>query len=640
MFVLGDVPVDDTLYCPFDTFDSDGASVTITGLAVTDIEIYKNGSVTQRASDNGYALLDTDGIDFDGAVGLHGFSVDLSDNSDAGFYVAGSTYWINVNAITVDSQTVRFTYHFTIGKLLRPTTAGRTLDVTANGEAGLDLDNTSGTLDAAQLGADCITSAKIADDAFVAANFATGAFTADAFAADALVAATFATGAFTADAFAANALVAATFAADFLTAAKIADDAISSEHLNTGVLTADAFAADALIAATFATGALTADAFAADALVAATFAASSLDGKGDWNTVVPDAAGVAPTSAEITDDVWDEPLTGASHNGATTAGRRLRQANLGQAIADEGTAQAGGNNTITLADTAEDTIDDLYHEAWCSIVAGTGAGQVRFILSYVASTRVATIHAPWEVNPAADSEYVVHGNAASNLHAIQDETQSVTDFKDFVDAGYDPNTNKVQGVVLVDTTTTNTDMVGTDGANTTVPDVAGTAASLHSTTDGLVTTVDTVVDGIKAVTDNLPDSGALTTIGTDTARLTAARAAVLTDWINGGRLDLLLDAIIADLPNAPTKNTALANFPFLMVLTSDHVTGATGLTVTAQRSIDGGAYGNCANSVSEVGNGSYKISLAGSDLDGDTIMLKFTAATADARFIGIATQPT
>jgi len=55
--------------------------------------------------------------------------------------------------------------------------------------------------------------------------------------------------------------------------------------------------------------------------------------------------------------------------------------------------------------------------------------------------------------------------------------------------------------------------------------------------------IDTVVDAIKAITDNLPDSGALTTIGTDTARLTAARAAVLTDWINGGRLDLLLDAV-------------------------------------------------------------------------------------------------
>lgn len=55
--------------------------------------------------------------------------------------------------------------------------------------------------------------------------------------------------------------------------------------------------------------------------------------------------------------------------------------------------------------------------------------------------------------------------------------------------------------------------------------------------------LDLLLDAIKAVTDLLPDAGALTTIGTDTARLTAVRAAVLTDWINGGRLDLLLDAI-------------------------------------------------------------------------------------------------
>lgn len=42
------------------------------------------------------------------------------------------------------------------------------------------------------------------------------------------------------------------------------------------------------------------------------------------------------------------------------------------------------------------------------------------------------------------------------------------------------------------------------GANTTVPDVAGVAAGLHNATDSLITIVDTVVDAIKAKTDNLP----------------------------------------------------------------------------------------------------------------------------------------
>jgi hypothetical protein len=105
---FGYVPAGTTLYVPFHTFNAAGASVTISGLAITDIEIYKNGSVTQRASDNGYALLDTDGIDFDGLTGIHGFSIDTSDNSDSGFYAAGSTYWVVVSAVTVDSQTVSF----------------------------------------------------------------------------------------------------------------------------------------------------------------------------------------------------------------------------------------------------------------------------------------------------------------------------------------------------------------------------------------------------------------------------------------------------------------------------------------------------------------------------------------------------
>jgi hypothetical protein len=97
-----------TLRIPFSSYDSNGASVTLTGLAVTDIEIYKDGSVTQRASDAGFTLLDTDGIDFDGITGIHGFSIDLSDNTDSGFYAVGSQYWIVVSAVTIDGQTVSF----------------------------------------------------------------------------------------------------------------------------------------------------------------------------------------------------------------------------------------------------------------------------------------------------------------------------------------------------------------------------------------------------------------------------------------------------------------------------------------------------------------------------------------------------
>jgi hypothetical protein len=103
---LGAVPAGSTIYIPFASYDAAGASATLSGLATTDIELYKNGSATARASDNGYALLDTDGIDFNAKTGINGFSVDLNDNSDAGFYVVGGFYWVVVASVTIATQTV------------------------------------------------------------------------------------------------------------------------------------------------------------------------------------------------------------------------------------------------------------------------------------------------------------------------------------------------------------------------------------------------------------------------------------------------------------------------------------------------------------------------------------------------------
>jgi hypothetical protein len=113
---LGDFTVGSTVYVPFNTFSSDdpSASMTITGLAVTDIEIYKNGNTTQRASDSGYTLLDTDGIDFDGITGIHGFSIDTSDDTTGGFFVGGADYWIVISSITLDGATINFVRSFSI----------------------------------------------------------------------------------------------------------------------------------------------------------------------------------------------------------------------------------------------------------------------------------------------------------------------------------------------------------------------------------------------------------------------------------------------------------------------------------------------------------------------------------------------
>lgn len=126
MIDFGTVTPGRTLYIYFDSFaGATGASSAMTGLAVTDIEVFKDGSTTQRASDNGYTLLDTDGLDFDGITGINGFSISLADNSTAGFWAAGSDYVVVVSSVTVDSQTVNFVAaRFRIGY------AGSILDTT------------------------------------------------------------------------------------------------------------------------------------------------------------------------------------------------------------------------------------------------------------------------------------------------------------------------------------------------------------------------------------------------------------------------------------------------------------------------------------------------------------------------------
>jgi hypothetical protein len=151
----GDVAADITLYIPFASYNSDGASVTLTGLAVTDVEIFKDGSVTQRASDAGYALLDTDGIDFDGITGIHGFSIDLSDDTTAGFYAVGSQYWVVVSAVTIDAQTVNF-----IAATFRIVPAEASAGVPDVNVASID----ANAITATSIAADAITAAKVAAD--------------------------------------------------------------------------------------------------------------------------------------------------------------------------------------------------------------------------------------------------------------------------------------------------------------------------------------------------------------------------------------------------------------------------------------------------------------------------------------------
>lgn len=118
-----------------------------------------------------------------------------------------------------------------------------------------------------------------------------------------------------------------------------------------------------------------------------------------------DSGGSVGTSAdELVDDVWDEVLTGATHNVAQSSGRRLRA--LSGTIFTEGTAQSGGNNSIQLA-IGDVSLDNDFRRSRVIITGGTGAGQEAIITSSVASTDTLTITPTWNTNPDVTSEYEV-----------------------------------------------------------------------------------------------------------------------------------------------------------------------------------------------------------------------------------------
>ena len=87
----------------------------------------------------------------------------------------------------------------------------------------------------------------------------------------------------------------------------------------------------------------------------------------------------------------------------------------------------------------------------------------------------------------------------------------------------------------------------------------------------------------------------------------------------------------------PKKNTGFDNFMFPM-FDATTKNPKTGLTVTAERAIDGNPFAPCSASAVELSNGVYRVSLSASDLNGNKIMLRFSAPGADDQLVEIITQ--
>jgi hypothetical protein len=131
---LGDFDTSSTIYFKFTTMQpSSGAPFTLAGTPA--LSVYKDNSTTQTTT--GVTLT----ADFDGVTGLNHVAIDTSD----AFYSAGSFFDVVITTGTVDSVSAVGTVvgRFTLRKTacLKPTAAGRSLDVSSGGEAGIDFAN-------------------------------------------------------------------------------------------------------------------------------------------------------------------------------------------------------------------------------------------------------------------------------------------------------------------------------------------------------------------------------------------------------------------------------------------------------------------------------------------------------------------
>ena len=230
----------------------------------------------------------------------------------------------------------------------------------------------------------------------------------------------------------------------------------------------------------------------------------------------------------------------------------------------------------------------------------------------------------------------------TDVYALNGVAQSLLDLVDFADEGYDPATNKVQGVVLVDTTTVNSDMRGTDGVDTAT--MRGTDSAFLASADGSTLTAinlpNQTMDIIGNITGNLSGS-----VGSLTGHTNQTGDSFVRIGVNGAGLSAIpnLDVAVstratpADL-GYPEINQAFSDIEFLMVLTSDHVTVATGLTVTGERSIDSGAFVTVSGTITEVSDGIYQFDALAADMNGGTITFRFSSGTADDSFVFIKTR--
>lgn len=100
---------------------------------------------------------------------------------------------------------------------------------------------------------------------------------------------------------------------------------------------------------------------------------------------------------------------------------------------------AGSASTATL-DAGASSVDNFYKDQLLTLTSGTGAGQTRRILSYVGSTKVATVATNWITNPTAGTTFRLIASDSTPLTPVERDAvaDALLDRANAVETGLTP----------------------------------------------------------------------------------------------------------------------------------------------------------------------------------------------------------
>ena len=528
---------------------------------------------------------------------------------------------------------------------LKPTTAGRDLDVETTGEAGVDLNNVLGTLDASEIGTNAIGASELATDAV---NEIRDSIISDA--------TTFA---------GANIDAAITSRLAPTTAGRTLDIATTGEaspDFNNILGTLDA--------ADIGTDAITNTKIAADAIGAPELATTAVD--------------------EIVDGVFDEALSGHLTLGTFGQVMNALGARTG-AVAD-----ASPTSVDFDVDGFTEASDDHFNDMVMVFTSGDNLGQARVITDYSGVSQNCSFAEIWSNFPADNDEFVILppgmiGGESSLGQVLRLFILALNQTNGQIDSGtiaanaIGPSelASNAIGSDQLDTDAIGSDQIaanaigsseiasGAIDADAIAADAIGSSELANSAITSSVIAVNAIgapqldVSAVNEIRDSIIND-ATTFAGADidaaiTSRLAPTVAARTLDVAATGEAGVDLNNVLGTLDAAeigtdaigsselatsaveeiarainPQQNSAFSDITFEMYDSTNH-NPATGLTVTGERSLDGGAYAAVTGTIAEISDGTYQIDPSAADMNGALIVFRFSAAATDDTFVHVKT---